>query len=194
MPRKKKKRRRLKLKSYQDFIGSWMFFSICTTISILSLFKKFDSIQTIGLLDGVLNMYITVASSLQFLGALLPIKVPAINSLIFTSWTMIFAPAFVAIYKHLKTKRGKFYLYIGIAVFLLLQLVLLFHRENGGGFRNSPIGAITTIFFLGCVMVFACTSGMGNRVSALMYFVKNFAGAMIVCWLMILAGLADLLN
>ena len=194
MPRKKKKRKRLKLKSYQDFIGSWMFFSICTTISVLSLLKKFDSIQTVGLLDGLLNMYITVASSLQFIGSLLPVKVPAINSLIFTSWTMIFAPAFVAIYKHLKTKRGKLYLYIGIAVFLLLQIVLLFHKGNGGGFRKSPIGAITTIFSLGCGMVFVCTSGMGNRVSALMYFVKNFAGAMIVCWLLILAGLADLLN
>lgn len=182
------------LRGYQNLIGSWAFFSICTSISVLSLLKRFGTLHAHGWLDGVIDLYTQVASSLACLSHWLPLHLSEMDSLIFVSWTSCFAPALVAIYRHLRTPEGKRYFVVGVLAYLAFILVGVSGDSGGGGWERDVLGNLLGVFGFATITVALSTRGGWNRLRALGYFVKNLIGATIVCALLVLAGLADLVT
>lgn len=183
----------MELSDYKKFIGSWLFFSITTAISILSLLKNFGAVGLNGWLEGFIDLYIRLASALHYLNAIININLTKMDSLIIVSWSFIFIPAFFAIYKHLETEKGKVYLAIGIVIYILFIFNGVSGNSHGGSWRTGVIGNLIGVSFFALITVCLSTRGGSNRLSSLIYFSKNLIGASVICWLLIFSGLANLI-
>ena len=181
--------------SYKKFISSWFFFSITTAISILSLLKSFNALQVNSWLAGFIDLYVRFASILYHLNDIFNIKITKAESLIAISWSLIFIPAFIAIYKHLTSREHKIYFSFGIIIFIIFIITNIDGEDAYHTWKNEGIFAnLIAVFLIACITILFSVRERDYRIDAILYFSKHLIGASIICGLLILSGLADLVS